>query len=100
MASKKKSVDRHFATRCVQRLGYVPNQAQLVKAIQKGELKFFWKESNRVSQWKWTDPISGINCILPYDKDRKQIITILFEDSDMYLNNQKEIYQRVFKDEI
>lgn len=100
MASKKKTVDKHFAARCIQRLGYVPDTSELVRKIQKNQLEFFMKESNRVTHWKWVDPVNNISCILPYDKERKQVITVLFEDSDMYLNNQKEIYQRVFKDEL
>lgn len=80
--SKKKNVDMHFASRCIQRLGYIPDSKELVKAIQNGKLSFMDKQSNRVTRWLWTDPVHGVNCILPYDKERKQLITVLFKDED------------------
>ena len=80
MASKKKTVDNHFAKRCIQRLGYIPNDKDLIIKIQNNELEFHFKQSNRVTHWKWVDPINSVKCILVYDKMRKQLITILFED--------------------
>ena len=77
--SKKKTVDDHFARRCIQRLGYVPNQKELVRQIQNNMLEYVDRQSLRVTRWKWTDPVHKVDCILPYDKDRKQIITVLFE---------------------
>ncbi len=78
--SKKKTVDNHFARRCVQRLGYVPDQKELVRQIQENLLEYVGRQSLRVTHWKWTDPVHKIDCVLPYDKERKQIITVLFED--------------------
>lgn len=80
--SKKKAVETHFAMRCLQRLGYIPEQADLIRDIQEGKMKFFDRQSNRVTRWIWVDPINGTECLLPYDKERKQIITILFKDID------------------
>lgn len=77
--TKKINVDTHFAIRCMERLGYIPDRKELVKSIKDGKLEFYSKQSNRVTRWLWTDPINNIRCILPYDKDRKQIITVLFE---------------------
>lgn len=82
MKNKKKTVDRHFEVRCMQRLGYIPRRKDLIEAIQNAELEFFERQSNRVTKWLWTDPVHGIECILPYDKERKQIITILFKGSE------------------
>ena len=76
--SKKKVVDDHFSVRCLQRLGYIPDRKQLVLDIQSGKLPFYNKQSNRVTRWLWTDPVSKTECIFPYDKIRKQIITVLF----------------------
>ena len=92
MASKRKTVDRHFMIRCIQRLGYVPSTKSLIKQIQNNKLEFYYRESNRLSHWKWKDPIKNIDCILVYDKERKQLVTILFENSDTYLKNLKELY--------
>lgn len=95
--SKKKDVEKHFAIRCVQRLGYIPDYKELVKKIQRQELRFVCRQSNRVTLWSWKCPINNIDCLLPYDKDRKQIITVLFENSEDYLNNQRTIWERISK---
>lgn len=68
----------HFSIRCLQRLGYIPDRRELIKLIQEAKLIFLDRQSNRVTRWLWTDPVKGINCILPYDKERKQVITVLF----------------------
>lgn len=90
--SKTKRVNDHFSLRCLERLGYIPDMKKLVKAIQNGELTFLQKQSNRVTRWLWIDPINNIECIIPYDKDRKQIITVLFmrreEDADKTYREQ------------
>ena len=80
--SKKKSVETHFAVRCLQRLGYIPKETDLVKDIQEGKMQFYDRQSNRVTRWVWIDPLNGVECLLPYDKERKQLITILFKDID------------------
>ncbi len=68
----------HFSVRCLQRLGYIPNRRELVKLIQEAKITFLDRQSNRVTRWLWMDPINNVECILPYDKERKQIITVLF----------------------
>ena len=77
--SKKKAVDNHFALRCLERLGYIPNKNQFVEDIQASKMKFYDRESNRATRWLWTDPVSEKECIIPYDTERKQVITILFK---------------------
>ena len=83
MKSKRKAVNTHFEVRCIQRLGYVPQKEKLVKAIQNAELQFVDIQSNRITKWLWKDPVHGIECILPYDKERKQIVTVLFKDLEI-----------------
>lgn len=78
--NKKESVKNHFAIRCLQRLGHIPIEANLIESIQKGRLSFYDRQSNRVTRWEWTDPVTGTVCLLPYDKERKQIITVLFKN--------------------
>ena len=80
-------MDDHFSIRCLQRLGYIPDRRQLVSDIQNGKLTFHDRQSNRVTRWLWVDPLSKTECIFPYDKERKQIITVLFKD----LNDKKVI---------
>lgn len=89
---KTTTVSKHFLVRCVQRLGYLPDEKDLVRKIQRAELEFFERQSNRVTVWKWECPRTGIACLLPYDKERKQIITILFENAEDYLKNNEVVY--------
>ena len=89
-SSKKKTVERHFSMRCIQRLGYVPKEKDIIRDIQDGKLIFLERQSCRVTRWLWTDPVHGIECILPYDRDRKQIITVLFKDLE---DNEKENFK-------
>lgn len=77
--AKYDTVNDHFSIRCLQRLGYIPNRKELVKLIQEAKLTFLDRQSNRVTRWLWIDPIKGIECVLPYDKERKQLITVLFK---------------------
>ena len=90
--SKAKDVRTHFEKRCLQRLGYLPNHKELVRKIQSNELEFFERQSGRVTKWKWTDPVSKENFILTYDKERKQIITVMFENFHeyIYVGDKKE----------
>ena len=78
--NKRETVDRHFCMRCIQRLGYCPDEKEIIRKIQNAELRFYDRQSNRVTRWIWIDPITKTECIIPYDKDRKQIITVLFKD--------------------
>ena len=80
--NKKKSVDSHFEIRCIQRLGYIPKREDIIRDIQTGKLKLYDRQSNRVTRWLWICPLTGTECIIPYDKERKQLITILFKDID------------------
>lgn len=80
--NKKKSVDSHFEMRCIQRLGYIPKREDIIRDIQTNKLKIYDRQSNRVTRWLWICPLTGAECIIPYDKERKQLITILFKDID------------------
>ena len=77
--SKKKAVDNHFVLRCLERIGHVPSKNQIVKDIQEGRLHFYDRLSNRVTRWLWKDEVTNTEYIIPYDKERKQVITILFK---------------------
>ena len=78
--TKRTTVEKHFAARCIQRLGYIPDINEIINKIQTGVLERYDRQSNRLTRWCWRDPVHGINCIIPYDKQRKQLVTILFED--------------------
>ena len=77
--SKKHAQEKHFANRCLQRIGYVPDYKELVHKIQMNKLEFFERQSNRVTKFKWIEPVFNTHCILVYDNSRKQIVTVLFD---------------------
>lgn len=88
--SKKAMVNDHFDRRCLERIGYIPDRKMLVAKIQSNELEFVRKQSCRVTHWRWVEPVYNTACIILYDKGRKQIITILFEDRYRYKGEIKE----------
>ncbi len=77
MGSKKKNVKKHFQKRSLERVGVLLNEKELVRKIQNHELEFVERQSNRktVFRLKYLDKTYRI----VYDKQRKQIITILYE---------------------
>lgn len=83
-STKKKLVDIHFTQRCIERIGYVPDTKTIIKQIQSGKLECIERQSNRITVWQWIDPVNGIVCRIPYDKERHQLITILFEKDKEY----------------
>ena len=74
---KKKTVDIHFKRRCEERLGFIPDVKILTKLIQNAKIPFVERQSNRITKWRWIN--NGKSYILVYDKERKQIVTILFD---------------------
>ena len=78
--TKKDVVDIHFAKRCIQRLGHLPDTKELIQKIQNQELEFVDRQSHRITRWLWVDKLTNIPCVLVYDKARKQLVTVLFKD--------------------
>ena len=76
--TKKDVVDIHFAKRCIQRLGHLPDTKELIQKIQNQE--FVDRQSHRITRWLWVDKLTNIPCVLVYDKARKQLVTVLFKD--------------------
>lgn len=87
--SKKRAQDNHFSLRCLERLGYIPNKNQIIDDIQTGKLQFLDRESNRITRWLWIDPLTKKECIIPYDKERKQVITVMFKWKEEELDGNK-----------
>lgn len=77
MVSKKKAVKKHFYKRSLERVGVLLNEKELVRKIQNHELEFIEKQSNRKTVYRLEYLDKTYRII--YDKDRKQIITILYE---------------------
>lgn len=68
----------HARRRAYERLGIVLTkelEAQVIHQIQSGRARLAWKQSHRVSVWEVE--IEGQLVRVPYDKDRKRIITIM-----------------------
>lgn len=69
-----KSEEIHFARRCIERIGTVPSQRKLIDMLQKGNLEFLERQSNRITIWKKDD------AVFVYDKGRKTFVTALTYD--------------------
>ena len=74
---KKKAQQIHFFHRCLQRIGFVLDENNLIKKIQSGELDFIKRQSNRVTIWRYYVKDKSYQVV--YDKVRKQVITVLEE---------------------
>lgn len=82
--SKTNCEDFHFAKRCIERIGYVPDTKTIVKKIQNNELEFVERQSNRITLFKWIEPVSKISYKVVYDKQRKRLVTILFDEQEYF----------------
>lgn len=77
MASKKKTVKKHFFKRSLERVGVLLDENDLIRKIQNHELEFVERQSNRKTVFRLEYHDKKYRIV--YDKVRKQIITILFE---------------------
>ena len=85
----KSSAERyHFQTRCLQRLGFLVDYDEIIKLIQKNKLTLHSRQSNRVTRWIWEH--QGKKYIVVYDKERKQLVTILFFEDVNKCNNTEQ----------
>lgn len=73
--SKNKAEKAHFAMRSIQRCGALLNNAEIVRQIQANKLKFIERQSNRITVWEYV--FNDIPYKVVYDKDRKNVVTIL-----------------------
>ncbi len=76
--SKKEAQSRHFERRSIERVGVILNQNEIVRQIQNNELSVIGKQTNRVTLFKLEH--LGKSFKVAYDKNRKQVVTIMPED--------------------
>lgn len=81
MANKRKAIKSHFQRRSLERIGVLLDDKELVKKIQANELEFVERQSNRVSVFRYKFYEKSYRLV--YDKTRKQIITIFFENKEI-----------------
>jgi len=75
---KKVSQNRHAQKRFLQRAGFWFDgslNTLFIKQIQNGKAEFVEKQSHRVSVWLIPFRANKYKCV--YDKQRKQIVTVL-----------------------
>ena len=77
MRSKKKNVKIHFQKRSLERVGVLLNEKVIVNLIQENKLEFIERQSNRITVWRYVFMDKTYRVV--YDKQRKQIVTILYE---------------------
>lgn len=72
---KKDYLQKHFAQRCVERVGVYLEPLGIIKKIQNNQLEFIKRKSKRVTLWKFC--YKGLSYKIAYDKYRKELITII-----------------------
>ena len=75
--TKKECQCIHFQKRSIERIGVLINRKEIIRKIQKNELEFIERKSNRVTKWRYN--FLDKNYIVIYDKLRKQAVTIYEE---------------------
>lgn len=79
--SKGKSESFHARKRFGQRLGMTLTRrmhSDLVRCIREGRATFIEAQSNRVTLWRMD--IRGESCVIVYDSDRGNIVTVLEDE--------------------
>lgn len=82
MISKSACQKKHAKNRARERFQIIFNNQQLkdiVQKIQKNQLKFIERQSNRITIWELSLP-DNKSCCVVYDKMRKTIVTFLPRD--------------------
>ena len=87
---KKLSQGTHFSIACLERVGMILDHDYIVRKIQNKELEFVDKQSNRITRWKYK--VNDKEYILVYDKDRKQLVTIIPYKEGMEKVSIKDTY--------
>ena len=108
MSQKKKTgeqLNNHFNKRYKERLGESLPRKEIIKRIKNQEfgedLSFFEKQSNRVSVYLYIH--NGVELLLPYDKQRHKLITVLFKDSSKWkalITKQKDLQEDIINSEL
>ncbi len=91
--NKKKDIQRHAYNRCWDRFGFClgkQEQEELVSLIQSHQADFVEKQSLRITLWdvKYRDK----SMRLVYDKKRKKIVTVLYQDGKKWLYAKKSYF--------
>lgn len=73
-------MQKHFAQRSVERVGVFLDPSEIIKQIQNNKLEFLSRKSKRVTLWKYVYKKNAYKVI--YDKQRKELITIIPIEND------------------
>ena len=76
--NKKVAQSKHFERRCIERVGVALNQNEIIRQIQNNELTVIGKQTNGVTLFQLER--LGKFFKVAYDKNRKQVVTIMPED--------------------
>lgn len=86
--TKKQNEIKHFQKRCLQRLGFLVNRKELIKAIKQHKLPLLYSQSNRVNCYLYV--VNECNYKIVYDKVRKTPITIIPIETESVPATQKD----------
>jgi hypothetical protein len=73
---KSLNIKKHFAKRCMERVGVLLDSKRISKMIQNGELEFVRRTSNTKTVFKYICPTNGQPYKVVYDKNNHDIVTI------------------------
>ena len=76
--NKKEAQSKHFERRSLERVGVILNQKEIIRQIQNNELAVIGKQTNRITLFQLER--LGKFFKVAYDKNRKQVVTIMPED--------------------
>lgn len=73
-SKKRKSEQKHFDRRCIERLGIKFDIPNIIGKVRKNELKFLRRQSNRITIWEYE--FEEKLYVVVYDSIRKMLVTI------------------------
>ena len=87
---KRRTVETHFAKACVARVGILLNEEEIVNQLQNNKLEFLERQSNNITKWKYI--YNEKEYMLVYNKQYKQLVTIIPYKEGMEKNPRSDMY--------
>ena len=87
---KRRTVQTHFANACLKRVGVLLDEKEIVQKLQNQQLDFIDRQSNNITKWKYV--FNEKEYMLIYNKQYKQLVTIIPYKEGMEKNQSSEMY--------
>lgn len=70
----------HFQEKSLSRVGVMLDEQELIRKIQNREFRFVKRSTRNITMWAFEYNKEMFNAV--YDKERKEIVTILYDESN------------------